>query len=210
LAALCEAYWYPLYAFLRRQGFNRATAEDYTQSFFARMLEKQGFQCANPDRGRFRNFLLAALKHFVANERKRARARKRGGGREMLSLDVSLGEEQYAREPSDRHTPETLYARAWALTLLNRTMARLETTLDEAQDRRQLYLLRRYLVGNLESGTYADAAAELGMSESALKVAIHRLRKRFGRLLRDEIAQTVASPDKIDIELRELFLALST
>jgi RNA polymerase sigma factor (sigma-70 family) len=209
LNTLCQTYWFPLYAYLRRRGCDRHQAEDYTQAFFARLLEKHSLRLADPKQGKFRSFLLAALKNFVANELARARAQKRGGNRRIVSLDIQDAESRYAVGPADQLSPEQLFDRSWALTVLERTMARLQ---DEAVGRNKQKLfehVKTYLTAEKSSAPYRDAASDLGMTEGAVKVAVHRLRKRYRELLRDEIAQTVAGEDQVDEEIRDLFAALS-
>jgi RNA polymerase sigma-70 factor (ECF subfamily) len=208
LETLCQTYWFPLYTYLRRQGYDSHQAEDYTQAFFAGLLAREGLRLADPKRGKFRSFLLTSLKNFLSNERARARAKKRGGGRKVLSLDVDNAESQYALEPRDELSPEKLFERSWALTVLARTMAHLQA---EAVSTNKLKLfdhLKIYLTAEKSSVPYRDAAAELDMTEGAVRVAIHRLRRRYRELLRDEIAQTVTSDDQIDEEIRDLFTAL--
>ncbi len=209
LEVLCRMYWFPLYAYLRRQGHNAHQAEDHTQAFLAFLLEKHGLRLADPKRGRFRSFLLTSLKNFLANERARARAQKRGGGRKVLSLDIENAERQYALKPHDELSPEKLFARSWALAVLDRTMARLQA---EAANTRKIKLferLRAYLTAGESSGPYGKIAAELKMSEGAVRVAAHRLRRRYRELLRDEIAQTVTTEEQISEEIRDLFAALA-
>ena len=209
LAALCHAYWYPLYAYLRRQGYDSHEAEDFTQAFFARMLEKHDFRLADPTRGKFRAFLLTALKNFVANEHDRARRQKRGGGYEFLSLDVKSGEDRYVHEPADLSTPESLFERAWAMTVLGQAMARLEGAVMKSGEQKQFYLLKTYLIGDNATLPYKEAAKALDISEGAVKVAVHRLRKRFREILRDEVAQIVSSEVDVEEEIRLLIAALS-
>ncbi len=210
LETLCQTYWFPLYAYLRRQGYDSHQAEDYTQAFFAGMLARGGLRLADPKRGKFRSFLLVSLKHFLSNERARARAKKRGGGRKVLSLDFQNAESQYALEPRDELSPEKLFERSWALTVLARTMARLQAEAISANKQKLFDRLKVYLTAEKSSVPYRDAAAELDMAESALRVAVHRLRKRYREMLRDEIAQTVTSDDQIDEEIRDLFAALGS
>lgn len=209
LGTLCQTYWFPLYAYLRRQGYDTHQAEEYTQAFFARLLEKHDLRLADPKRGKFRSFLLAALKHFLANERDRAQAKKRGGGRKVLSLDFETAESQYALEPGHQLSPEKLFERSWALTVLERTMTRLQAESAGAKKRKAFDLLKVYLTGERSSASYRDVAAKLDMTEGAVKVAVHRLRRRYRELLRDEIAQTVTAEDQIDEEIRDLFAALT-
>jgi len=210
LETLCKTYWFPLYAYLRRHGCDSNQAEDYTQAFFAGLLAKGGLRLADPKRGKFRSFLLASLKHFLSNERARARAKKRGGGRKVLSLDIQNAESQYALEPRDELSPEKLFERSWALTVLDRTMARLQAEAISTNKQKLFDHLKVYLTAEKSSVPYRDAAAELDMAESAVRVAVHRLRRRYRELLRDEIAQTVTSDDQIEEEIRDLFAALGS
>jgi RNA polymerase sigma-70 factor (ECF subfamily) len=208
LAALCEAYWYPLYAFVRRQGYSAPDAQDLTQEFFARLLEKNDLGVADRAKGRFRSFLLAAVKHFLSNQRDRARAKKRGGGRQVLSLDWDAGESRLGREPAHEITPERLFERRWALTILENVLARLRAEF-EADGKYVLFArLKGVLTGETAGGRYAEIATELGMTAGAVKVAVHRLRRRYREILRDEIAHTVSDPAEIDAEIRELFAVL--
>ncbi len=209
LEALCQTYWFPLYVFLRRQGNDASQAEDHTQAFLAFLLEKQALSKADPKRGRFRSFLLASLKNFLANERARAAALKRGGDRKVLSLDIENAERRYALKPVDELSPEKLFARSWALTVLDRTMDRLRAEAAAAQKQKLFDALRVYLTADKSSVPCRDMAAELNMSEGAVRVAAHRLRRRYRAMLRDEIAQTVTTEDQIDQEIRDLFAALA-
>jgi len=209
LEALCRTYWFPLYVYLRRQGNDAGQAEDYTQAFLAFLLEKQALSKADPKRGRFRSFLLASLKNFLANERARAAALKRGGGRKVLSLDIENAERRYALKPVDESSPEKLFERSWALTVLDRTMDRLQSEAATAQKQKLFAALRVYLTADKSSVPYRRMAAELNMSEGAVRVAAHRQRRRYRELLRDEIAQTVTTEEQIDQEIRDLFAALA-
>jgi RNA polymerase sigma-70 factor (ECF subfamily) len=208
LATLCQAYWYPLYAYARRHLGSAHDAQDMTQAFFAELLEKHYLQAADPRRGRFRSFLLTAFKHFLSKECERAGALKRGGGRAPLPLDLQDGERRYGMEPVDPATPETLYERRWALAILEQTLARLRQEMAGAGKERLFDCLKGALAGEGLQGSYAQVAAELGTSEQAVKVAVYRLRRRYQELLRAEIAQTVASPEEVDEELRDLFAAV--
>ena len=210
LEALCRTYWFPLYAYLRRHGCNSDQAQDYTQAFFTALLAKGGLDLADPKRGKFRSFLLASLKHFLSNERARARAKKRGGGRKALSLDFENAESQYALEPRDELSPEKLFERSWALTVLDRTMARLEAEAVKTNKKKLFECLKSYLIADKSSAPYRDVADKLDITEGAVRVAVHRLRRRYRELLRDEIAQTVTSDDQIDEEIRDLFNALGS
>lgn len=209
LETLCRGYWFPLYAYLRRHGYDSHQAEDYTQAFFCRVLEKQVLRLADSKRGRFRSFLLATLKNFLADERDRARAQKRGGGRKLLSIDFNEAENQYALEPADRLSPEKLFDKSWALTVLERTMACLKTELAGKNKKELFDHLKIYLTAEKDSIPYRDTAAELNMTEAAVRTAVHRLRRHYRKSLRDEIAQTVTNEDQIDEEINDLFAALT-
>jgi RNA polymerase sigma-70 factor (ECF subfamily) len=183
-------------------------AQDLTQAFFAELLEKDYLQAADPRRGKFRSFLLTAFKHFLSRERDRASAQKRGGGRPLLSLDFRVGEDRYHLEPIDHATPESLYERRWALAILEQTLSRLRQELANAGKEKLFERLKGALAGEGLQESYAQIAEELGVSEQAVKVAVHRLRRRYQELLRAEIAETVASPEEVDEELRDLFAAV--
>jgi RNA polymerase sigma-70 factor (ECF subfamily) len=209
LAALCEAYWYPLYAYVRRLGQNPEDAQDLTQEFFARLLEKNCLAGVARDKGRFRSFLLASLKHFLANEWDKARAQKRGGGQSLIRLDDATAESRYKLEPRDEASADRLYERRWALTLLERVLARLREEHATAGKAKQFDALKAFIGGERDAEGYAAVGAALGMSEANVKITVHRLRKRYRDLLRDEIAQTVGSEAEIDEEIRHLFATLS-
>ena len=209
LATLCQTYWYPVYAFVRRRGHGPEDAQDLTQAFFARLLEKHTVNAADPARGRFRSFLLASVQNFLANEHDKAAAQKRGGGQSPVSLDPAAAESRYAVEPAHELTPERLFDRRWAMTLLDLCIGELR---DEYAARGQGHVFARlqpFLGGDVPGGSYAPAAAELGVSESAVKVAVHRLRQRYRELLRRQILQTVTSSEEVDDEVRHLFAALA-
>jgi RNA polymerase sigma-70 factor (ECF subfamily) len=208
LAALCETYWYPLYGFLRSRGYDAEDAQDLTQGFFVRLLEKHAINQADSTRGRFRSFLLASLKHFAANEHDREMAKKRGGGAPIVSLEVESAEGRFQMEPPSDETPDRVFDRRWALTLLARVMARLEVEASQSGKQAQFERLKTYLTGDRPQLTYADTASQLAMSEGAVKVAVHRLRRQFRDVVRDEIAQTVASAEEIEDELRHLWSAV--
>jgi RNA polymerase sigma factor (sigma-70 family) len=210
LGTLCQTYWFPIYAYLRRRGYDIHQAEDYTQGFFAGLLEKKGLRLADPERGKFRSYILGALKHFLADERSHASAQKRGGGRQIFSLDSEKGETQYALEPVHQLSPEKMFERSWALTVLQRSISRLEAESTGAHRQEVFQHLVAYLAPTGEVAAYRDTAAKLNISEGAVKAAVYRLRKRYRELLRDEIAQTVATEDQIEGELRDLFGALSS
>ena len=208
LAALCEAYWYPLYAFVRRKGYQTAEAQDLTQAFFTELLEKERLQLADQQRGKFRSFLLASLNHFLANQWRDAHTQKRGGSVHKLSLDFQAGESRYGLEPAHEMTPERVYQRRWAMTLLEGAIERLCSEYERSGKLELFVHLKAHLGGDSLASTYQEIAKQLEMSEGAVKVAAHRLRKRCRELLREEIAQTVSAADEIDDELRELFVAL--
>jgi RNA polymerase sigma-70 factor (ECF subfamily) len=210
IAELCKAYWYPLYAYIRRRGYDPEQAKDLTQDFFARALEKGLLAEADPARGRFRSFLRTVCAHFLANRRDWEHARKRGGGRTILPIDASFAEGQYARELADALTPERIFDRSWALTLLGRVLDQLGREYDEAGKSVVFEALRGMLAGDTEASSYAAVGASLGTTEGAARVAAHRLRRRYGELLRQEIAGTVADPAQVDDEIRDLFAALRT
>jgi DNA-directed RNA polymerase specialized sigma24 family protein len=210
LAKLCQTYWYPLYTYVRRRGCSPHDAQDLTQAFFARMLERRSLIQADPLRGRFRSFILAAMKNFLANEWEKVRAQKRGGGLEALSLDLAAAEHRYDLEPAVNSTAETAFDKQWALALLDEVVKRLEQEY-ERDGRGALFAeLKQTLAGDRESQPYAVLAGRLGMNEGAVKTAVHRLRKRYRAILRAEIADSVSSPEEVDAELRHLFRAIAT
>jgi RNA polymerase sigma factor (sigma-70 family) len=204
LARLCEAYWYPVYALVRRYGHGAADAEDLTQEYFARFLEKGYVRELRPEHGRFRSFLLVSVRNFLHNERDRAKAAKRGGGKKPISLDGAAADQRYALEPVEASTPETIFERAWAGAVLARALARLEAEAAEAEGAERFAQLKPHLTGDEPTQAYRELAEAWGVGESAVRVAVHRLRRRFGRILRDEIASTVADPADVGEELRHL------
>jgi DNA-directed RNA polymerase specialized sigma24 family protein len=208
LAELCSAYWYPLYAYIRRRGYGPEVAQDLTQDFFARLLEKGLLAEADPSRGRFRAFLRTVCACFLANRRDWEHARKRGGGRTTLSIDANKAEGRYALELADGLTPERIFDRSWALTLLGRVLDRLGGEYDEAGKAATFEAIRGMLAGDPDAHSYAAVAARLGTTEGAARVAAHRLRRRYGEMLRHEIASTLAEPAEVDDEIRDLFAAL--
>jgi len=209
LEELCRTYWYPLYAYVRRQGHSREDAEDLTQGFFARLLEKNYLEGVTSDRGKFRSFLLVALKRFLANEWDRASAQKRGGGVMPLSLDWQDAETRYQINPADDLSPDKLYDRAWAVVVLERVITRLQAENGAEGKAGQYEQLKPFLMMGKSEIPYAQAAASLKMTEGAVRVAVHRLRRRYRELLREEIAQTLANPAQADEELQALFSALA-
>src|SRR5262245_57785383 len=206
LATLCRTYWYPLYAFVRRQGYSPEEAQDLTQGFFTRLLEKRYLRDYQRERGRFRSFLLASLQHFLANERDWVRAQKRGGRVCLLSWDavIQAGENRYSLEPASNVTPEKIFEKQWALTILDAVLQRLHLEFIEAGNAHQFDRLKPFLTGDEERIPYRQLASELAMTEGALKVAVHRLRHRFREVLRGEISHTVSNPQDIQDEIRYL------
>jgi RNA polymerase sigma-70 factor (ECF subfamily) len=209
LEGLCRAYWPPLYAYVRRQGHGPDDAQDLTQEFFARLLVKRYLQHADPACGRFRTFLLTSLKHFLISDWRKGTRQKRGGGHTLLSMDAETAEQGYAAEPAEVLTPEGIYERRWAATLIERVLTLLRSEYAGAGKERLFEHLKDSLWGERSSSPYATLAAELGVTEGALKVSAHRLRQRCRELLRAEIAQTVARPEEIDEELHHLMAVFS-
>ncbi len=208
LAELCQAYWYPVYAYVRRRVSDVQEAQDLTQEFFARLLEKHSIESADPSRGRFRAFLLTACKRFLVNQWHKARAAKRGGGQIPLSLDFDSGESKYVVEAVDTLTADRLYERQWALALLARVMERFREEFANKQKEPHFEQLKQFISGSMGTEAYRAAADVLGISEGAVKVAAHRLRTRYRDLLRSEIGQTVEEPKDVDDEIRSLFKVL--
>jgi RNA polymerase sigma factor (sigma-70 family) len=205
---LCRLYWYPLYAYVRRRGHEAHEAEDLTQEFFLRLLAKKSLADVDRQKGKFRAFLLAALKHFLANEWDRRHAQKRGGREVVISLDALGAESRYQLEPAHELTAEKLFERQWAIAVLDQVLARLQTELAAEGKQAMFDGLKPFLAAGRQAGGYAEAAARLGMTEGAVKTAVHRLRRRYRQLLREEIAQIVAEPEEIDEEIRYLLACL--
>ena len=208
LGDLIQAYWYPLYAFVRRQGESPATAEDVVQEFFTRLLEKEYLAQVDRSKGRFRSFLLAAVKHFLSKERDKLRAQKRGGGQRAIALDALDAEARYAVEPADDMTPERLYDRRWALAVLDQVLARLSDEYAQSGKATLYQAIEPCLTGGTGAIGYARVSRELRMTEGAVRVAVHRLRRRYRDLLRAEIAQTVDSSEQVEEEISYLLKCL--
>jgi len=209
LERLCSSYWYPLYAFVRRSGYSPEDAEDLTQEFFARLLEHNWIAHADRHKGRFRSFLLMAMKRFLANEWEKGKTLKRGGQVRFVRLQLDAAETRYTREPADTRTPEQLFEKQWALTLLESVLSRLRE--DYARDGKGalFHALEPCLIGGRETQPYAALGAQLGMTEGAARAAVCRLRERYRECLKEEIGHTVASPAEVDEELRHLFRVLA-
>ena len=208
LEKLCRAYWYPLYAYVRRTGQSKENAEDLTQAVFARVLERNAVAAVAPEKGRFRSFLLASLNHFLSDEWDKARAQKRGGGK-VISFDLQSAETRLVEIPVENFTPEKAFEHHWAITLLEQVYQRLGGEY-RAEGKGTLFdALRTTLAGASDAAPYAELAKQLGLSEGAVKVSVHRLRQRYRGLLRDTIADTVSGPDEVEDELRYLFRTLA-
>jgi len=209
LSRLCQTYWYPLYAYVRRRGHSPQDAEDLTQEFFARLLQHNWVALADRSKGRFRSFLLMVLSRFLANEWDKIRAQRRGGGVPMFSLTMDTAETRYCLEPATTTSPEDLFERKWAVTLLDQVLVALHDEYHKAGKTAVFEALKPCLVGPSKAQPYQVLAARLGMTEGAVKVAVHRLRERYRLRLKKEVSQTVASPSDVDSELRHLFRVLA-
>jgi RNA polymerase sigma-70 factor (ECF subfamily) len=208
LETLCRAYWYPIYVYVRRKGHGPDDAQDLTQEFFAQFIAKELLRLADRDKGRFRTFLLATLDHFLAREWTRAHRQKRGGQFTFVSLNQPLPEERYQLEPVDNETPEKRFAKQWALTVLQNALAALEKECATGEKGAVFGEVRRLLSDEPDDGVYADIGERLRMTEGAVRVAVHRLRRRYGELLRAEVAQTVGSAAEAEDEFRHLMMVL--
>ena len=209
LETLCQDYWYPLYCYVRRRGYSAEDSEDLTQSFFQRLLERRDFATADADKGRFRSFLLASLKHFMADQWDRTQAKKRGGDRHIISFDQLAAEERFQAEPSHEETPEKLFEQNWAQTLLAHILDKLAEEQRAVGKEEVFQEIRPFVAWSTAvDSNYRTAAKALGMSENAVRIQVFRLRKRYTEILRQEIAQTVASPDDVVREMDDLFSAL--
>jgi len=209
LEELCRGYWYPIYSFLRRRGCSPEDAQDLTQEFFSRLLANRGLASVDPAKGRFRSFLLVSLKNLMANEWNRAQAQKGGGGATLFSLDEKTAEERYRLEPPDNATPETIFERRWAETLLERVLLRVRAEWNERDKQRRFDALKTFLTDRRGETSVAEAAAQLGTTVPALRSVIHKLREIYRRVFLEEIAQTVDGPDEVEDEVRHLLAMLS-
>lgn len=210
LASLFQTYWYPLYAYLRRRGYSEHDAEDLVQAFCLHLQEKHAIAKANPERGKFRTFLLSSLQNFLADENERARAQKRGGGRELIRLDAEEAQARYDLEPADSVTPETIFEKRWAHALLEQTVSDLRADFITRGKERLFDGLSSFLTSDLHETSYQSAAEQLGLPLSAIKTTVHRLRRDYRSKLREEISRTVSSPNEIDDELRYLRKVLAS
>ncbi len=208
LATLCATYWYPLYAFVRRKGYNQEAAQDLVQGFFARLLEKGDLALVDRGKGKFRSFLMASCTHYLANQADHDRAKKRGGGQSPISIDRLAAEGRYGCEPSHDLTAERLFERRWALTLLDNVLEALAAEMARAGKTRQFEALRPSLLGGGKRTPYREIAEELNLTEQAARAAVHRLRRRYREILREEVACTVSDPAELDEEIRSLFASL--
>jgi RNA polymerase sigma-70 factor (ECF subfamily) len=208
LETLCGRYWYPIYAHARHLGNDPDAAQDLTQGFFLHILDKHTLKTADPQRGRFRAFLTATFRHYLANERRCAETQKRGGGKPALALDFDSAEAQYLLEPNHTSTPETSFERRWARLLLSTALSRLEAEMRDARSGERFRALEPFLTGRPDRTAYEKAASELGMPASSVRVAVHRMRRRFGTLLREHVAETLSHPNEVDDELRHIFAVL--
>ena len=208
LNELCGAYWFPVYAFIRRRGYSREAAEDLSQEFFARILEQDTLSRARRERGKFRSFLLASVTNFLANEWDRSQAQKRGGGCTTVPLDFQAGEARYHQEPCHELTPEALFERQWAVAVLDLVLARLREEHHRKGQAAQFDRLQVFLTGDRDHGSYGEVAGSLNLSDGALRTAVHRLRRRYGELVREEIGGIVGDPGEVEGEIRFLLAAL--
>jgi RNA polymerase sigma-70 factor (ECF subfamily) len=210
LSALCRLYWPPVYQYIRCRGNDAESARDLTQGFFARLLEKKFVRKADRERGRFRSFLLTCVKRYVADERDRVQARKRGGELNILPLEFETAESSIQHEPADPRTPETIFEKRWAVTVVKQAVSRLEQEMQRSGRQKLFRRLRPWLTGTDPASSYQMLAADLEMSEQALRVTIHRLRRRLGTLLREEVASTLSDPAQLDAEMHALYEALGS
>jgi RNA polymerase sigma factor (sigma-70 family) len=209
LATLCRAYWFPLYAYVRRQGHTIEDAQDFTQEFFTRLLERKSFRLADRNRGRFRTFLLTSLKYFLINEWRKVNCEKRGGGRQVISLDAEATETRFQDEPADNRTPDKAFDRRWAMVVLDRVLNQLQAEFGAGERGRLFEALKTCLTGDDNENSYAEIGRRLELTEGNIKVTVHRLRQRYRELLKQEISMTVDGSEAVDEEIRHLIAALN-
>lgn len=209
LDRLCRTYWYPIYAYIRKQGYSPDDAQDLTQGFFAHILSRGFLKRADPNKGRFRSFVLGALRYFLADEWARFQAQKRGGGKLQSVIDTQVGEAKYQREAVDQLDAENIFERRWALALLDRVLERLQKDFQDSGKNAVFDALRGFLIGERGPVTYAEAATKLGMTEGAVKVTVHRMRQRYRELFREEVSHTVDEPAALEDEVRHIFAVLT-
>jgi RNA polymerase sigma-70 factor (ECF subfamily) len=209
LQDLCRRYWYPLYCYVRRRGYSAEDAQDLTQEFFARLLSKGGLASVDRSKGKFRSFLLGSMAHLLANEWNRSQTQKRGGGCPHFSMDAAAAEERYQYEPSNQLTPETIFERRWAETLIDTVTRRLQTEFAESGMADRFEGLKGFLIAGDEPTSYAAAAARVGISEGAVRTAIYRMRQRYGELFRAELAETVTNYQELEEEIRHFLAVLA-
>jgi DNA-directed RNA polymerase specialized sigma24 family protein len=210
LERLCRRYWYPLYAFVRRSGYSATDAEDLTQEFFSRFLGKNYLASVHRDKGKFRSFLLASLRHFLANEWDRAKSEKRGGRQTFVSLEGEAIEERYTQDAGARSTPEALFEHEWALTILDKALHSLKKQYTDRGKGEQFEALKCFLSGQANEGAYDLPAVRLNTTPGAIAVAVHRLRQQYGEAVRAEVAHTVSSPSQVEEEMHHVLLLLTT
>ncbi len=208
LEQLCRNYWYPLYAYVRRRGYSPEDAQDLTQEFFAELLARHGLGSVSPAKGKFRSFLLACMNHLLSHEQERAHRKKRGGGQAIISFDAQTAEERYRVEPVDEGTPEKAFEQRWAVALLEEAVNRLDEEYARAGKAEVFAVLQSFLTGEGAGREYPRAAGALGMSEGAVRVATHRLRRRFGAIFREVVAETLDNVDELDVEVKHLLAVL--
>ena len=209
LEKLCQTYWYPLYAYVRRRGYSPHDAQDLTQGFFVCLLERQSLATADPNKGRFRSFMLGAMNYYLATEWAKTQTQKRGGGREIFSLDLAAAEQRLDLELADNSTPDRAFDKEWATALLDKVLSQLEEEFRQEGKIQWFDTLKQTLAGSRESQPYAALAGQLKMNEGAVKTAVHRLRKRYRQLLEAEIANTVTAPDEVKEEMAYLLTVVS-
>lgn len=209
LEELCRTYWYPIYSYIRRRGYSPDDAQDLTQEFFARLLAGKGLDTVGPWKGRFRSFLLASVNHLLSDERDRAMRQKRGGGQLPFSFDAQTGEERYCLEPAHAVTPERIFEKRWAVALVEQVIHRMEADYSSGDKAGLFSVLKEFLPGEEEDRSYAATAQRLGMTEGAVRVAVHRLRQRFGELFRQTVVETLESPEELEAEMHYLLTVLN-